>query len=88
MAPAELNELITAVGFTMQPKIYPQLRPAAERYLSAHLTATTWRYFKRKRLTSLGLPGGVPAQFAFLPRNAAVRRVARRAKSLRRVVRR
>lgn len=88
VAPAELNELITAVGFTMQPKIYPQLRSAAERYLSAHLTATTWRYFKRKRLTSLGLPGGVPAQFAFLPRNAAVRRVARRAKSLRRVVRR
>ncbi|MFJ7944807.1 polysialyltransferase family glycosyltransferase [Streptomyces sp. NPDC096354] len=88
VAPAELNELITAVGFTMQPKIYPQLRSAAERYLSTHLTATTWRYFKRKRLTSLGLPGGVPAQFAFLPRNAAVRRVARRAKSLRRVVRR
>lgn len=88
VAPAELNELITAVGFTMQPKIYPQLRSAAERYLSAHLTATTWRYFKRKRLTSLGLPGGVPSQFAFLPRNAAVRRVARRAKSLRRVVRR
>lgn len=88
VAPVELNELITAVGFTMQPKIYPQLRPAAERYLSAHLTATTWRYFKRKRLTSLGLPGGVPSQFAFLPRNAAVRRVARRAKSLRRVVRR
>ncbi|MFE7747632.1 polysialyltransferase family glycosyltransferase [Streptomyces sp. NPDC057428] len=88
VAPAELNELIAAVGFTMQPKIYPQLRPAAERYLSAHLTATTWRYFKRRRLTSLGLPGGVPSQFAFLPRNAAVRRVARRARSLRRAARR
>ncbi|MEV7235770.1 polysialyltransferase family glycosyltransferase [Streptomyces sp. NPDC051020] len=86
VAPVELNELVTAVGFTMQPKIYPELRTAAERYLSTHLTATTWRYFKRKRLTSLGLPGGVPAQFAFLPRNAAVRRVARRAKTLRRVV--
>ncbi|MEU0833691.1 polysialyltransferase family glycosyltransferase [Streptomyces sp. NPDC005969] len=86
VAPVELNELVTAVGFTMQPKIYPELRTAAERYLSTHLTATTWRYFKRKRLTSLGLPGGVPAQFAFLPRNAAVRRVARRAKTLRRAV--
>ncbi|WP_392672192.1 polysialyltransferase family glycosyltransferase [Streptomyces sp. LN785] len=86
VAPAALNELVTAVGFTMQPKIYPELRAAAERYLSTRLTASTWRYFKRKRLTSLGLPGGVPAQFAFLPRSAAVRRVARRAKSLRRVV--
>ncbi|MFF1836848.1 polysialyltransferase family glycosyltransferase [Streptomyces sp. NPDC058231] len=86
VAPAALNELVTAVGFTMQPKIYPELRAAAEQYLSTRLTASTWRYFKRKRLTSLGLPGGVPAQFAFLPRSAAVRRVARRAKSLRRVV--
>lgn len=85
VAPAELNDLVTAVGFAMQPKIYPELRPVAERYLAARLTAATWRYFKRRRLTSLGLPGGVPGQFAFLPRNAAVRRVARRAKALRRM---
>lgn len=84
----ELNELVTAVGFAMQPKIYPGLRPAAERYLAARPTAATLRYFKRRRLTSLGLPGGVPEQLAFLPRSAAVRRVARRAKALRRVARR
>ncbi|MFD4945725.1 polysialyltransferase family glycosyltransferase [Streptomyces sp. NPDC058409] len=82
---ADLTGLLTAVGFAMQPRIYPGLRPAAERYLSAHLDARTWRYFKRKRLTSLALPGAVPAQFAFLPRNAVVRRVARSVR--RRVVR-
>lgn len=85
VAPEGLNELVTAVGFAMQPKIYPQLRPVAERYLAARFTDATRRYFKRRRLTSLGLPGGVPEQFAFLPRNAAVRRVARRAKALRRM---
>ncbi|MFI7010139.1 polysialyltransferase family glycosyltransferase [Streptomyces sp. NPDC050145] len=81
---AELTELLRAVGFAMQAKIYPDLRPAAERYLSAHLNAHTWRYFKRRRLTSLGLPGAVPTQLAFIPRNAAVRRVARRARSFKR----
>ncbi|MGW2085581.1 polysialyltransferase family glycosyltransferase [Streptomyces sp. NPDC001880] len=85
VAPAELTGLVTAVGFAMQPKIYPGLRPAAERYLAAHLDASTRRYFKRKRLTSLALPGAVPAQLAFLPRNAVVRRVARSVR--RRVVR-
>ncbi|MCX4729982.1 alpha-2,8-polysialyltransferase family protein [Streptomyces sp. NBC_00984] len=83
--PAELTGLVTAVGFAMQPRIYPELRPAAERYLAAHLDTTTWRYFKRRRLTSLALPGAVPAQLAFLPRNAVVRRVARSVR--RRVVR-
>ncbi|QNS04500.1 polysialyltransferase family glycosyltransferase [Streptomyces xanthii] len=81
---SELTELLRAVGFAMQAKIYPDLRPAAERYLSAHLNAHTWRYFKRRRLTSLGLPGAVPTQLAFIPRNAAVRRVARRARSFKR----
>ena len=85
---AGLNGLLRAVGFAMQAKIYPGLRPAAEKYLTHHLNPHIWRYFKRKRLTSLALPGAVPAQLAFLPRNATVRRVARRARSLRRVVRR
>ncbi|MFE4964988.1 alpha-2,8-polysialyltransferase family protein [Streptomyces sp. NPDC056660] len=84
----ELTELLRAVGFAMQPKIHPQLRQETERYLTKHLNDTTVRYFKRKRLTSLALPGGVPAQLGFLPRNATVRRMARKARSLRRVVRR
>ena len=57
------------------------------RYLSpAPDRARTWRYFKRRRLTSLGLPGGIPAQLSFLPRNRAVRRAVRRMAWLRRVV--
>ncbi|MFI0965396.1 alpha-2,8-polysialyltransferase family protein [Streptomyces sp. NPDC021080] len=82
----DLTRLLRAVGFAMQPKIYPDLRPAAESYLTDRLTQQTWRYFKRKRLTSLALPGAVPAQLAFIPRNATVRRVARRARSLKRAV--
>ncbi|MFJ8510687.1 alpha-2,8-polysialyltransferase family protein [Streptomyces avermitilis] len=81
----DLTGLVRAVGYAMQPKIYPDLRPAAERYLTRQLTPHTWRYFKRRRLTSLALPGAVPAQLAFIPRNATVRRVARRARSLKRV---
>jgi hypothetical protein len=83
---AELTDLVRAVGFAMQPKIYPDLRPAAETFLTRHLNHHTRRYFKRKRLTSLALPGAVPAQLAFIPRNATVRRVARRARSLKRAV--
>ncbi|MFI2643053.1 alpha-2,8-polysialyltransferase family protein [Streptomyces sp. NPDC018610] len=77
-----LAELVEAVSFAMQPKIRPDLRATAERYLAAHLDAHTRRYFKRRRLTSLALPGGIPVQLAFIPRNAAVRRMARRARSL------
>jgi hypothetical protein len=79
---APLTELVRTVAYAMQPKIYPDLRPDAERYLAAHLSPHTRRYFKRRRLTSLALPGGVPAQLAFIPRNATVRRVARRARAL------
>lgn len=84
---ADLTALVRAVGYAMQPKIYPDLRPDAERYLTRRLTQYTWRYFKRRRLTSLALPGAVPSQLAFIPRNATVRRVARRARSFKRAVR-
>ncbi|UNS98598.1 alpha-2,8-polysialyltransferase family protein [Streptomyces tubbatahanensis] len=76
--------LVGAVGFCMQPRTYPHLREEAERYLADHLTPATRRYFKRRRLTSLALPGAVPRQFAFVPRSPAVRRVARRARALKR----
>ncbi|MFF1292109.1 MULTISPECIES: alpha-2,8-polysialyltransferase family protein [unclassified Streptomyces] len=84
----DLNALVTAVGFTMQPQLHPRLRPAAERYLSQHFGPRTQRYFKRKRLTSLGLPGGIPERLSFLPRNSTARRVVRRAKALRKAVKR
>ncbi|GAA0466379.1 polysialyltransferase family glycosyltransferase [Streptomyces sp. NPDC046215] len=83
-AGGELTGLLAAVGFAMQPQIYPALREAAERYLAAHLDARTRRYFKRRRLTALALPGAVPSQLAFLPRNPTVRKVARRARAVQR----
>ncbi len=63
----------------MQPQIYPRLRPAAEAYLAAHPAAASSPYFRRRRLTALALPGALPAQFDFIPRNATVRRIARQA---------
>ncbi|MFF7855339.1 polysialyltransferase family glycosyltransferase [Streptomyces sp. NPDC007904] len=84
----ELGDLVTALGFTMQPQIHPSLRPAAERYLAEHHgDPRTRRYFKRRRLTALGLPGGIPQRLAFLPRNATARRMVRRARALRKAVR-
>jgi len=71
-----------AVAFCMQPQVHGALRPAVEEYLSRHLDASTWPYFKRRVLAGLVLPGAVPAQLAFIPRNPAVRRIARRAKAL------
>ncbi|MDI5967624.1 alpha-2,8-polysialyltransferase family protein [Streptantibioticus silvisoli] len=73
----ELSALLVALGFCMQPQSYPHLRDAATAYLSAHLDDRTRRYFKRKRLAALGLPGALPAGLA-LPRNPAARRLARR----------
>ncbi|GAU65057.1 hypothetical protein SSP35_01_03940 [Streptomyces sp. NBRC 110611] len=81
---ADVQGLITAVGYAMQHQLHPRLRPAAERYLATHLDASTRRYFKRRRLTALALPGAIPSQLSFLPRNAAVRRVARRARAIQR----
>ncbi|MFD9009986.1 polysialyltransferase family glycosyltransferase [Streptomyces sp. NPDC059558] len=83
---AEPAALLTTVGFTMQPQILAARRPAAEAYLAGHLTARTWRYFTRRRLTSLGLPGGIPAQLSFLPRSRTVRRAVRRMAWLRRAL--
>jgi hypothetical protein len=80
---AGLTPLLRTVGFCMQAAAYPHLREEAAAWLAAHLTKRTWPYFKRRRLTSLGLPGGVPARLAFVPRNRVVRRVARRARALR-----
>ncbi|PWI44581.1 alpha-2,8-polysialyltransferase family protein [Streptomyces sp. ICBB 8177] len=75
-----LTALLRAVGYCMQSKAYPRLRDDAVSYLTRHLDAHTRAYFKRRRLTALALPGGVPAQLAFLPRNRTVRRAVRRAR--------
>jgi hypothetical protein len=80
----ELTPLLRAVGYCMQSQSYSDLRDEAVAYLTESLTTGTWKYFKRRRLTSLALPGAVPAQLAFLPRNPTVLRVARRARALKR----
>ncbi|WP_069171046.1 polysialyltransferase family glycosyltransferase [Streptomyces griseus] len=77
-----LGGLLPAVGFAMQPRVLPGLRPAAESYLSEHLDARTWRYFKRRRLVSLALPGVVPHRLAFVRRSTTLRRLARRARAV------
>ncbi|MFC8793624.1 polysialyltransferase family glycosyltransferase [Streptomyces cinereoruber] len=79
----ELNDLVAAVGFAMQPKIRPDLRAAAVQHLSGPLAERTRHHFTRRRLTVLGLPGGLP-----LPRHPGVRRLARRALRLRRALKR
>ncbi|MCB5168620.1 alpha-2,8-polysialyltransferase family protein [Streptomyces bambusae] len=83
----DLGELVTAVGYAMQAQILTARRADAERYLASRLDAHTWRYFKKRRLTALGLPGAVPPQLAFIPRSPAVRRVVRRVRHLSRAAR-
>ncbi len=77
----EVTALVEAVGYCMQPQAYPHLRDTAIGYLTVHHKSDGERYFKRRRLTALALPGGVPAQLAFLPRSPIVRRVVRRARA-------
>lgn len=84
--PEDLPGLVTAVGFAMQPRILADRRERAEAHLARHLSEGTRHYFNRRRLTTLGLPGGIPAQLSFLPRSPAVRRVVHRLRrGLRRV---
>ncbi|MFJ7206265.1 polysialyltransferase family glycosyltransferase [Streptomyces sp. NPDC098789] len=74
----DLTALLTAVGFTMQPKVLAARRPEAEAYLAAHLTPRTRPYFTRRRLTSLALPGGrVPTRLTPLATHRTLRRLRR-----------
>ncbi|MFI5636082.1 polysialyltransferase family glycosyltransferase [Streptomyces goshikiensis] len=82
---SRLGGLLSAVGFAMQPRILAEHRGAAEAYLTRHLDERTWRYFSRRRLASQGLPGGIPAQLAFLTRSPAVRRAVRQVRRVRRM---
>ncbi|MFF9849986.1 polysialyltransferase family glycosyltransferase [Streptomyces litmocidini] len=79
----QLNDLVAAVGFAMQPKIRPELREPAVRHLSGPLAERTRHHFTRRRLTVLNLPGGLP-----IPRHPKVRRLARRALRLRKALKR
>ncbi|OQD52553.1 hypothetical protein BM536_030755 [Streptomyces phaeoluteigriseus] len=83
-----LTDLVRTVGYVMQAQIHPSLRPVAEEYLRTRLGPRTKRYFKRRRLTALGLPGGIPERLSFIPRNSTARRVVRRARAMRKAVKR
>ncbi|MFD3802114.1 polysialyltransferase family glycosyltransferase [Streptomyces sp. NPDC058619] len=81
---AELAGLLTTVGFTMQPRILAARRAEAEAHLAGRPDPGALPYVTRRRLTVLGLPGGIPARLAFLPRSPRVRRAVRRLARLRR----
>ncbi|URM89920.1 alpha-2,8-polysialyltransferase family protein [Streptomyces sp. MRC013] len=86
-ADAEVTALVEAVGYAMRPRVRPDLRPAAERYLSGAGPEHVARYFRRRRLTALGLPGGLPASGSRTARRL-VRRALRRSPRLRSLGRR
>ncbi|MGW1206173.1 polysialyltransferase family glycosyltransferase [Streptomyces cyaneofuscatus] len=76
VAPATLGPLVRTVGYCMQSRRHPALRPEAEAWLRERLDATTQHYFKRRRLQSLTLPGGGPRTTA-----VRLRRTVRRTRS-------
>ncbi|MBW1602745.1 hypothetical protein JJV70_11620 [Streptomyces sp. JJ66] len=76
----QAERLVRTVGYCMQPRLYPHLRPEAHAWLADHWNPHTQHYFKRRRLTSLELPGSlVPATDRF-PGGRTALRVARRVK--------
>jgi hypothetical protein len=75
----DVNPLVVAVGYTMQPLKLADRRSQAVAFLAEHYESHS-RYFKRRPLTRLGLPGGLP------PRPSRSKPTLRR--RLRRLVRR
>ncbi|MFJ5217902.1 polysialyltransferase family glycosyltransferase [Streptomyces sp. NPDC088354] len=71
-----LASLVRAVGYCMQSVKYAAQRDETVAWLTAHL-AEHQKYFKRRRLTSLRLPGGSPVRAEQLRRNPTVRRLVR-----------
>ncbi|MFI1357126.1 polysialyltransferase family glycosyltransferase [Streptomyces sp. NPDC020898] len=77
-----LSPLVKAVGYCMQSRKHPQLRDEVAAWLSAHLSENA-HYFKRRRLTSLRLPGGSAVRAETLRRNPTVRKVVKRVRAVR-----
>ena len=73
---ADVNALMTAVGFAMQPVRLKARRIEAATFLAAHYESHS-RYFKRRRLTLLDLPGKLPAASP-RPKPTVWRRLKRR----------
>ncbi|WP_214409058.1 alpha-2,8-polysialyltransferase family protein [Sphaerisporangium fuscum] len=62
----DLPALVEAVGFCMQSQYYPDLREVAARYIETH--GAQARYFKNRRLASVGLVKPAPAPKSALGR--------------------
>jgi Alpha-2,8-polysialyltransferase (POLYST) len=77
----EIGALVLAVGYAMQPQRLAARRTEAAAFLAEHYESHS-RYFKRRRLTRLGLPGSLPAP-ASLPQPTIARRVRRRVRRVR-----
>jgi hypothetical protein len=78
---ANLNELVVAVGYAMQPQRLAVRRSQAAAFLADNCESHS-RYFKRRRLSLLGLPGGLPSKRSSLksPPRRRLRRFVRRAR--------
>ena len=57
---ADVTALVVSVGYAMQPLRLSVRRPEVVAFLADHYEGNS-RYFKRRRLTRLGLPGSLPA---------------------------
>ncbi|MFE0457208.1 polysialyltransferase family glycosyltransferase [Streptomyces sp. NPDC058914] len=79
-AAEELTPLVRAVGYCMQSRKHHALRDETAAFLATR-PAEYQRYFKRRRLTSLRLPGGGPVRAEALRRHPVVRRAVRRLRS-------
>ncbi|MDQ0583054.1 polysialyltransferase family glycosyltransferase [Streptomyces rishiriensis] len=82
-AAEKLTPLIRAVGYCMQSRKYHSLREETVTWLAANIAEPSpyRRYFKRRRLTSLRLPGGNPLRAEALRRHPTVRLAVRRIRS-------
>lgn len=74
-APGQVQELTDAVAYAMASARLPGLRAGAESFLSAN-PDTIPVYFKRRRLTALGLPGALmPLELEANPEASVQRRL-------------
>ncbi len=60
----DLQQLVEAVAYCMQPDLHPELASRAAAYLELLESEPELRalFFKRRRLTRLGLPGALPTR--------------------------
>ncbi|MFI0189141.1 polysialyltransferase family glycosyltransferase [Streptomyces sp. NPDC017082] len=78
-----LGPLVRTVGYCMQSRKHPELREEAAAWLTVHL-AEYPQYFKKRRLTSLRLPGAAPVRAEALRRHPVVRKAVKQIRARRR----